>query len=511
MSIKTSAFRTAGIMTAACAASLVLSVLPAHAAGTQAAPTGTASQGTTVDVERPQGQPGPLKTTGTKNKFAGAAAAAESSSAPITRSSVIARAKTWVDAKVPYSQSSYREGYRTDCSGLVSMAWNLGTNAWTGNLDTYANRISKSELRKGDMLLFHNAANPVSGSHVVLFESWTDSSMTSYIGIEQTPPHAVRRVIPYSYFSNAGSYVPYRYKNIVEDQVAAPSKVHLEVVGADGAMWNTDGDYAAGAWSGSWTSLGGSGLKALTSVVTDDTMHVFAIGSTGRVYTKDANYGTGQWSGDWVEVPGGFEGASALTASVTGSKVHLEVVGADGAMWNTDGDYAAGGWSGSWTSLGGSGLKALTSVVTGNTMHVYAIGSGGRVFTKDANYTTGQWSAGWAEVPGNAEGATALTASVTGSKVHLEIVGADGAMWNTDGDYAAGGWSGSWTSLGGSGLKALTSVVTGNTMHVYAIGTGGRVFTKDANYTTGQWSAGWAEIPGSAEGALALTASVTTK
>ncbi|MFJ3961219.1 hypothetical protein ACIPW7_09890, partial [Streptomyces sp. NPDC090036] len=60
-------------------------------------------------------------------------------------------------------------------------------------------------------------------------------------------------------------------------------------------------------------------------------------------------------------------------------------------------------------------------------------------------------------------------------------------------------------------LKALTSVVTGNTMHVYAIGSGGRVFTKDANYTTGQWSAGWAEIPGSAEGALALTASVTTK
>ncbi|MFJ3827035.1 hypothetical protein ACIPWI_03615 [Streptomyces sp. NPDC090046] len=293
--------------------------------------------------------------------------------------------------------------------------------------------------------------------------------------------------------------------------VSAPSKVHLEVVGADGAMWNTDGDYAAGAWTGSWSSVGGSGLKALTSVVTDNTMHVFAIGSTGRVYTKDANYGTGQWSGDWVEVPGGFEGASALTASVTGSKVHLEVVGADGAMWNTDGDYAAGGWSGSWTSLGGSGLKALTSVVTGNTMHVFAVGSTGRVFTKDANYTTGQWSEGWAEVPGNAEGATALTASVTGSKVHLEIVGADGAMWNTDGDYAAGGWSGSWTSLGGSGLKALTSVVTDNTMHVYAIGSGGRVFTKDANYTTGQWSAGWAEIPGSAEGALALTASVTTK
>ncbi|MET9611194.1 hypothetical protein ABZZ17_40030, partial [Streptomyces sp. NPDC006512] len=37
--------------------------------------------------------------------------------------------------------------------------------------------------------------------------------------------------------------------------VPAPSKVHLEVVGADGGLWNTDGDYAAGEWTGSWTSL----------------------------------------------------------------------------------------------------------------------------------------------------------------------------------------------------------------------------------------------------------------
>ncbi|MFE3559560.1 hypothetical protein ACFXKW_32600 [Streptomyces sp. NPDC059193] len=291
--------------------------------------------------------------------------------------------------------------------------------------------------------------------------------------------------------------------------VSAPSKVHLEVVGADGAMWNTDGDYAAGEWTGSWTSLGGSGLKGLTSVVTGNTMHVYAIGSTGRVYTKDANYATGQWSGDWAEIPGAIEGATALTASATGNKVHLEVIGADGAMWNTDGDYAAGEWTGSWTSLGGSGLKALTSAVTGNTMHVYAIGSGGRVYTKDANYTTGQWSADWAEIPGSISGATALTAATTGNKVHLEAIGADGAMWNTDGDYAAGEWTGSWTSLGGTGLKALTSAVTGNIMHVYAIGSGGRVYTKDANYTTGQWSADWAEIPGNAAGAIALTASVT--
>jgi hypothetical protein len=40
----------------------------------------------------------------------------------ITRAQILARAQTWVDAKVPYSQSAYRDGYRTDCSGYVSMA-----------------------------------------------------------------------------------------------------------------------------------------------------------------------------------------------------------------------------------------------------------------------------------------------------------------------------------------------------------------------------------------------------
>ncbi|MFK0259109.1 hypothetical protein [Streptomyces sp. NPDC090445] len=212
-------------------------------------------------MDRPQGRPGPLKTDGAKNSFsASATAMAAEEGGPISRSDVVARAKTWVDAKVPYSQSSYRSGYRTDCSGRVSMAWNLGTNAWTGNLDTYANRITKSELRKGDMLLFHNAGNPVNGSHVVLFEGWTDSSKTSYIGIEQTPPHAVRRVIPYTYFSNSSSYIPYRYKNIVED-TAAPSTYSgdLPVSG----RWSSGSATTVGVFrDGTWALRDANGATA---------------------------------------------------------------------------------------------------------------------------------------------------------------------------------------------------------------------------------------------------------
>ncbi|MFD6958382.1 peptidoglycan-binding protein [Streptomyces venezuelae] len=135
----------------------------------------------------------------------------------LTRSQIINRAQTWVNARVPYSMSTYYQGYRKDCSGYVSMAWGLGSNQWTGSLAAYGVRISKSQLKPGDMLLFHNPANPGAGSHVVLFGGWANSSKTQYVAYEQTRPHTVKRTTPYAYWNNSGSYIPYRYKNVVED------------------------------------------------------------------------------------------------------------------------------------------------------------------------------------------------------------------------------------------------------------------------------------------------------
>ncbi|MFB8199142.1 hypothetical protein ACFC6Z_04120, partial [Kitasatospora purpeofusca] len=96
------------------------------------------------------------------------------------------------------------------------------------------------------------------------------------------------------------------------------NRVHLNIVGSDGALHTTDGDYAGTGWSGTWTSQGGTGLrKAVASAVTGNTVHVYTLGATGRVYTKDANYDTGQWTTTWQEVPGGADDASTLTASTT--------------------------------------------------------------------------------------------------------------------------------------------------------------------------------------------------
>ncbi|MEV0194829.1 hypothetical protein AB0I39_40725, partial [Kitasatospora purpeofusca] len=67
------------------------------------------------------------------------------------------------------------------------------------------------------------------------------------------------------------------------------------------------GNYGGSGWASGWTRLDGSGLKALASTVTGNTMHVYAIGSTGKVFTKDADYTTGQWTTGWTEVPGGAQ------------------------------------------------------------------------------------------------------------------------------------------------------------------------------------------------------------
>ncbi|WHM38595.1 peptidoglycan-binding protein [Streptomyces sp. BPTC-684] len=134
---------------------------------------------------------------------------------PMTRADIINRAKKWVTAQVPYSMEKYwSDGYRQDCSGFVSMAWNLGTNEWTGSLDAFAVRIAREELQPGDILLFHNPDNPTRGSHVVIFGGWTDYTHTYYVAYEQTPPLVRKQATPYGYWSNSSRYLPYRYKGL---------------------------------------------------------------------------------------------------------------------------------------------------------------------------------------------------------------------------------------------------------------------------------------------------------
>ena len=161
----------------------------------------------TDEPDTPQGAKAPLHGPG--------GVPAKARTPPTTRSEIINRAKEWVAAEVPYSMSAYwSDGYRQDCSGFVSMAWNLGENEWTGSLDNFGVRIPRDELEPGDILLFHNPEDPEKGSHVVIFGGWTDYTQSYYIAYEEARPRARRQATPYAYWSHSDRYLAYRYKGL---------------------------------------------------------------------------------------------------------------------------------------------------------------------------------------------------------------------------------------------------------------------------------------------------------
>lgn len=164
-------------------------------------------------------EPGPPTEQGPASPLHGSTGESTSAQAPLraaTRADIIGRAKGWVSAKVPYSMSKYwSDGYRQDCSGYVSMAWNLSKNEWTGSLAQFGDRISRDDLQAGDILLFHNPADPTGGSHVTIFGGWTDITHTYYTAYEQTKPHTRKQATPLAYWNNSASYVAYRYKGLV--------------------------------------------------------------------------------------------------------------------------------------------------------------------------------------------------------------------------------------------------------------------------------------------------------
>jgi hypothetical protein len=155
------------------------------------------------------------------------------SDAYVTRATALARARSWVSDDVTYSQSHcFRNGYgdyRTDCSGLVSMAWGLGSlgDVWaTQNLDERSTPIAAADLLPGDALLRYTG-NPET-NHTALFVRWSDGAHTKPVVIEETAGvgQAVERT-----WSGYGGYTPIRY-----DLIGAPAAVSVYGTLADGRL-----------------------------------------------------------------------------------------------------------------------------------------------------------------------------------------------------------------------------------------------------------------------------------
>jgi hypothetical protein len=126
------------------------------------------------------------------------------------RRQILARAEHWVGQHVSYNQGLWHEGYRTDCSGYVSMCWGLRDSMVTSTMPQIAHRIAKEDLRAGDVLL----NTDVETGHVILFDRWADYAHNSYVGFELCPQGTLHHVIPYPYYSGFGEYEPYRYNSV---------------------------------------------------------------------------------------------------------------------------------------------------------------------------------------------------------------------------------------------------------------------------------------------------------
>lgn len=130
---------------------------------------------------------------------------------------IVDRAQSWVDANVSYSQTArYKNqygSYRRDCSGFVSMALGLDEPGLpTANLLGKSEKISKGDLKLGDILLRHSGGTD---GHAVLFEDWSKDDKSEYWGYEMSPSGIHHRKIPYPYFSGhrPGDFTPRRLKS----------------------------------------------------------------------------------------------------------------------------------------------------------------------------------------------------------------------------------------------------------------------------------------------------------
>ncbi len=97
------------------------------------------------------------------------------------RRTALERGFAWLDANVPYSQSRTHDGYRTDCSGFVSMCWDTGTSYTTATY--YSGGAPASDI--GGFEELEPADAVVRRGHMMLFAGWADSDHTSMCVLEQ--------------------------------------------------------------------------------------------------------------------------------------------------------------------------------------------------------------------------------------------------------------------------------------------------------------------------------------
>ncbi|BFV56766.1 hypothetical protein KCMC57_up18700 [Kitasatospora sp. CMC57] len=421
----------------------------------------------------------------------------------VARADILAHAESWIGKGLLYSSTGFYGRYRTDSSGYASMAWDLETSLDTTTFIPYgiATVIAKDQLQAGDALL--NDA-PGSAGHVVLFDSWTDSSRTSYLGYEFTPAGVQHHAIPYPYLPDRGTFRPVR-ANWAAGSLStslAPNEFVHNIRLANGS-WTPYlqllGIGSAPTFNGPETAIAG---------MPNGSAQVLGIGNDGNVYhqIRSAN---GQWSGfatlDGVGTPTMQASKVAIAAMPDGTSQVL-AIGNDGNIYHQT-RLTSGSWTG-FAPLNGVGtptMQAREVAITGlpdGTSQVLAIGNDGNVY-HERRLTDGSWT-GFAPLAG-LNGAGAMQAGKIGiaglpdGTAQAVVTGSDGNIYHQI-RLNSGSWTG-FVALNGydgapmmwAGSIGITGLPDG-TAQVIAVGNDGNVY-HEVRFTSGSW-AGFAPVQG---------------
>ena len=135
---------------------------------------------------------------------------------------------------MPYSQSRSRGGYRTDCSGFVSMVWQLDRSYTTASFVSGGGEShllgSYSDLLPADGLVYRSGGS----GHAVIFLGWNDAKHTSACVLEQasTASDMQFRTRTASSLRSAG-FKAFRADSLRNDKGGSPAPADEDTAGTD--------------------------------------------------------------------------------------------------------------------------------------------------------------------------------------------------------------------------------------------------------------------------------------
>ncbi|MER5642658.1 hypothetical protein ABT095_37695 [Kitasatospora sp. NPDC002227] len=375
---------------------------------------------------------------------------------PVTRSQALQRAQDWVNNAVPYSPNSLQAPYgwwadsatggryREDCSGLISMAWQLPSSLITDTLPSVSTRLgSLNDLQPGDAI---NSAK-----HVVLFAGWTDSSHTVANVYTESGTAYPTRYTTYtrSYLDSLG-YYGLRYNNITSGNPApaATWKAQVFVEGgtnlfqatreSSNASWTGFGDVQAAA-----NSIGG--VHAVAAAGVDGDTQVVALGGDGRLYHAIRNADrTWKPFADMSGVTGGaLTNVTQVAAVSVGTDLHILAV-ANGRVMHAI-RHADGSWVGFGDVEGQAGqLGTVTAVAAASSqgeLQVIAVADGKAYHTvRSTAQAWGQWGDVAAAAGGYSGPVSSVAMAGAGNDVQIVVTTDGGAHQYHGARFADATW-----------------------------------------------------------------------